>query len=224
MSNEAFRSLSVDAAGVLIPAVSVLDLAPVIPVVAIEDVRCAIPVAAALLAGGIGVIEIILRTEAALDAVRLVSRQVAELVVGVGTVNDRDQVLAAVDAGADFLVSPGASERLLDSLQASLLPFLAGISTASDLIRLTERNIEQAKLFPAEAVGGTALLQALAGPFPQVRFCPTGGITAANARGYLQLPNVACVGASWLAPLDLQREARWDQITERARLAVALAE
>jgi 2-dehydro-3-deoxyphosphogluconate aldolase/(4S)-4-hydroxy-2-oxoglutarate aldolase len=201
---------------------SPLDLAPVIPVVVIEDVRAAVPVARALLAGGIRVIELTLRTQAALDAARAIAAEVPELALGIGTVVSTDQAVAAVAAGATFLVSPGATDRLLDGMLDTGVPFLAGTASASDVVRLVERGITEAKLFPAEVVGGTAMLAALAGPFAQVRFCPTGGITEANAPGYLALSNVGCVGGTWIAPVALQAAGNYAEITRRAAGAAAL--
>lgn len=201
---------------------SPLDLAPVIPVVVIDSVECAVPVARALVNGGLGVIELTLRTEAALEAARAITAEVPELVLGVGTVVSADQAEAAAAAGAKFLVSPGTTDSLLDAMQATGLPFLAGTATPSDVVRLLERGITEAKLFPAEVVGGRAMLKALAGPFGQVRFCPTGGITPDNAASYLALPNVGCVGGTWIAPTGLQAAGDYLGITERAAAAAAL--
>ena len=202
---------------------SPLDLAPVIPVVVIESVERAVPVARALVNGGLGVIELTLRTEAALEAARAIAAEVPELVLGVGTVVSAAQAEAAAAAGAKFLVSPGATDSLLDAMQATGLPFLAGTATPSDVVRLLERGITEAKLFPAEVVGGRAMLNALAGPFGQVRFCPTGGITPDNAASYLALPNVGCVGGTWIAPTALQVAGDYLAITERAAVAAALS-
>lgn len=203
-------------------AVSPLDIAPVIPVVVIESAARAVPLARALLRGGIGVIELTLRTPAALEAARAIAGEVPELVLGIGTVVSGEQADAAVAAGAQFLVSPGAGDRLLDAMSATGLPFLAGTATPSDVVRLLDRGITEAKLFPAEVVGGQAMLKALGGPFGQVRFCPTGGITPANAPGYLALPNVGCVGGTWIAPPELQAAEDYGAITRRAAEAAAL--
>ena len=202
---------------------SPLDLAPVIPVVVIEDVAAAVPLARALLDGGIGVIELTMRTPVALEAARAIAAEVPELALGVGTIVSAEQAAAAVEAGAQFLVSPGLTDRLLDGLLDAGVPFLAGTASASDVLRLLERGITEAKLFPAEVVGGRAMLTALAGPFAQVRFCPTGGITEANAPGYLALPNVGCVGGTWIAPVALQAAGDFAEITRRAAGAAALA-
>lgn len=202
---------------------SPLDLSPVLPVVVINDLEHAVPLAETLMQAGIQAIEVTLRSAAALAAVRAIVGQVPEIEVGVGTIVNGGQAVAAVDAGAQFLVSPGATDRLLDDLQATGVPFLAGTTGPSDVMRLLERGITEAKLFPAEVVGGLAMLKALAGPLPQMRFCPTGGITAATAPDYLALPNVGCVGGTWIAPADLLAAEDWSTIGERARHAAALA-
>lgn len=200
----------------------VFDVSPVIPVVVIEDAADAVPLARALLAGGVPIIEITLRSAAALDAVRAIAAEVPQVLVGAGTIVAPDQARAAVTAGARFLVSPGSTDRLLDALLTSELPFLAGCSSPSDMLRLLERGITEAKLFPAGAVGGVELLRAVAGPLPQLRFCPTGGITAATAREYLELPNVGCVGGSWLTPASAVRSRAWAEITRLTTEAAAL--
>ncbi len=202
--------------------VSPLDLAPVIPVVVIDDADLAVPLARALLAGGVGVIELTMRTAAALDAARAIATDVPELVLGVGTIVTAEQAEQAVAAGAQFLVSPGATDRLLDGMSATGVPFLAGTATPADVVRLLERGITEAKLFPAEVVGGIPMLKALGGPFAQVRFCPTGGITEQTAPDYLSLANVGCVGGTWIAPPVLQRAGDFDEITALAARAAAL--
>lgn len=178
-------------------------LAPVVPVVVIEDVEDAVPLAEALVRGGLPAIEVTLRTDAALAAIERIA-DVDGAVVGAGTVTTPRQVEQALAAGARFLVSPGATPRLLDALQSSGVPFLPGVATASEIVALLERDITHAKLFPAEVVGGIRALQAFAGPFPHVRFCPTGGIDAVKAPGYLAQPNVACVGGSWMTKGDVE--------------------
>jgi len=195
---------------------SVLDVSPVIPVVVVEDIATAVPLARALLDGGVPIIEVTLRSAPALDAIRAIAAEVPELLVGAGTIVSADQARAAVDAGARFLVSPGSTDRLLDAFQDAGLPFLAGCSSPSDMLRLLERGVTEAKLFPASAVGGVDLLRAVAGPLPQLRFCPTGGITAASAGDYLALPNVGCVGGTWLTPATAVRAKAWDEITRLA--------
>jgi 2-dehydro-3-deoxyphosphogluconate aldolase/(4S)-4-hydroxy-2-oxoglutarate aldolase len=192
----------------------VVGLAPVIPVVVIEDLEDAVPLAEALVRGGLPAIEITLRTQPALAAIERIAAEVEGAVVGAGTVTTLRQLDDALAAGARFLVSPGATPTLLDGLQGSGVPFLPGTATASDMVALIERGITHAKLFPAEVVGGVKALKAFGGPFPQLRFCPTGGINATNAPDYLKLPNVACVGGSWMTSGDfaaverLAREAQ----------------
>ncbi|MFF7215973.1 bifunctional 4-hydroxy-2-oxoglutarate aldolase/2-dehydro-3-deoxy-phosphogluconate aldolase [Streptomyces sp. NPDC008238] len=200
----------------------VLNLAPVIPVVTLEDPADAPPLVGALARGGLTAVEITLRTPAALDAVAAAARAVPEAVVGAGTVLRAEQVGAAVRAGARFLVSPGWTDGLVDAMTASGLPFLPGVSTASEVLALAERGVTELKFFPAEAAGGPAYLKALAAPLPHVRFCPTGGIDAARAPAYLALPNVSCVGGSWMVPQDALRDRDWDRVERLAREAAAL--
>lgn len=199
-----------------------LGRTPVIPVVVLEDADLAVPLARALVDGGLTAIEITLRTPAALDAIRAVARDVPDALVGAGTVLTPDQVTAASAAGARFLVSPGWTDRLLQAMRDSGLPFLPGVSTVSEALGLLERGVTDMKFFPAEAAGGTAYLRALASPLPRARFCPTGGIDAARAEDYLALPNVACVGGTWMVPPHLLRARAWDEVTALARAAAAL--
>ncbi|MGW3644625.1 bifunctional 4-hydroxy-2-oxoglutarate aldolase/2-dehydro-3-deoxy-phosphogluconate aldolase [Streptomyces sp. NPDC000878] len=201
---------------------SVLDLAPVIPVVVVEELVDAVPLARALVAGGLSAIEVTLRTPVALDAIRAIADGVPDAVVGVGTVVSPVQVSDALAAGARFLVSPGWTDVLLESMRASGVPFLPGVSTTSEVVALLERGVREMKFFPAEAAGGAAYLKALAGPLPQARFCPTGGIGPANAPEYLALPNVACVGGSWMLPADAIAARDWDRVEALAREASAL--
>lgn len=179
-------------------------LAPVVPVVVIDDLDDAVPLASALVRGGLPAIEVTLRTQPALAAIELIAEQVPGAFVGAGTVTTPQQVEDALAAGARFLVSPGATPLLLDALQASGVPFLAGTATPSDVIALLERGITHAKFFPAEINGGVKALKALHGPFPQMRFCPTGGIDVVKAPEYLALPNVVCVGGSWMTKGDVE--------------------
>ncbi|MFI1416722.1 bifunctional 4-hydroxy-2-oxoglutarate aldolase/2-dehydro-3-deoxy-phosphogluconate aldolase [Streptomyces sp. NPDC020731] len=202
---------------------SVLDLAPVVPVVVIEDVADSVPLARALVAGGLPAIEVTLRTPAALDAIRAVAGEVPEAVVGAGTVITPEQVDAAVTAGARFLVSPGWTDVLLDAMRASGVPFLPGVSTASEVVALLERGVREMKFFPARAAGGTAYLKSLAGPLPQARFCPTGGIGPDSAPDYLALPNVGCVGGSWMLPADAVADRDWGRVEALARAAAGLS-
>uniref|UniRef100_A0AAU2AH37 2-dehydro-3-deoxy-phosphogluconate aldolase n=1 Tax=Streptomyces sp. NBC_00093 TaxID=2975649 RepID=A0AAU2AH37_9ACTN len=201
---------------------SVLDLAPVIPVVVVEDLVDAVPLARALVAGGLPAIEVTLRTPVALDAIRAIADGVPDAVVGVGTVISPGQVSDALAAGARFLVSPGWTDVLLESMRASGVPFLPGVSTTSEVVALLERGVREMKFFPAEAAGGAAYLKALAGPLPQARFCPTGGVGPANAPEYLALPNVACVGGSWMLPADAIASRDWGRVEALARQAAGL--
>ncbi|MCX4726906.1 bifunctional 4-hydroxy-2-oxoglutarate aldolase/2-dehydro-3-deoxy-phosphogluconate aldolase [Streptomyces sp. NPDC090052] len=201
---------------------SVLDLAPVVPVVVIDDAADAVPLARALVSGGLPAIEVTLRTPAALDAIRAIAAEVPEAVVGAGTVISPDGVAQAVAAGSRFLVSPGWSDRLLGAMTESGVPFLPGVSTTSEVVELLERGITDMKFFPAEAAGGTAYLKSLGGPLPQARFCPTGGISLASAPSYLALPNVACVGGTWMLPADAVAARDWDRVELLARGAAAL--
>ncbi|WP_412543707.1 bifunctional 4-hydroxy-2-oxoglutarate aldolase/2-dehydro-3-deoxy-phosphogluconate aldolase [Longispora sp. K20-0274] len=201
---------------------SILDLAPVIPVVVIHDAAHAVPLARALVAGGLPAIEITLRTPAALDAVRAIAAEVPEAWIGVGTVTTPAHVTASVAAGARFLVSPGATPALHGALADSGLPYLPGVATVSEVLAAVERGLSELKFFPAEAAGGAAYLKALSGPLPDVRFCPTGGITADSAVDYLALPNVGCVGGSWLTPGDLLAAGDWAAVERLAAKAARL--
>ncbi|MFD4029028.1 bifunctional 4-hydroxy-2-oxoglutarate aldolase/2-dehydro-3-deoxy-phosphogluconate aldolase [Streptomyces sp. NPDC058637] len=201
---------------------SVLDLAPVVPVVVLEDAADAVPLARALVAGGLPAIEVTLRTAAALDAIRAIAAEVPGAVVGAGTVISVRNVTETVSAGARFLVSPGWTDTLLDAMKASGVPFLPGVSTTSEVVALLERGVTEMKFFPAEAAGGTAYLKALSAPLPQARFCPTGGISPASAPTYLALPNVGCVGGSWMVPGDAVAAKDWVRVERLAREASVL--
>ncbi|MFD7130198.1 bifunctional 4-hydroxy-2-oxoglutarate aldolase/2-dehydro-3-deoxy-phosphogluconate aldolase [Streptomyces sp. NPDC059894] len=203
-------------------AASVLDIAPVVPVVVLRDAADAVPLARALVAGGLPAVEVTLRTPAALDVIREIAGAVPEAVVGAGTVITPEQVTRCRAAGARFLVSPGWTEVLLAAMRASGLPFLPGVSTTSEVVALLERGVREMKFFPAQAAGGTAYLGSLAGPLPQARFCPTGGIGPDNAAEYLALPNVGCVGGSWMVPADAVADRDWGRIEELARAAARL--
>ncbi|MEV6568694.1 bifunctional 4-hydroxy-2-oxoglutarate aldolase/2-dehydro-3-deoxy-phosphogluconate aldolase [Streptomyces kronopolitis] len=202
---------------------SVLGLAPVLPVVVLHDVADAVPLARALVAGGLPAIEVTLRTPAALDALRAIAEEVPEAVPGAGTVLTPAQAGAARAAGARFLVSPGFSPRLLGAMRDSGVPFLPGVSTASEVVTLLEEGVTEMKFFPAEAAGGTAYLASLAAPLPQARFCPTGGIGPASAPAYLALPNVGCVGGSWMLPAAARAVKDWGRVRQLAAQAAALA-
>lgn len=203
-------------------ASSLLDLAPVVPVVVIDDAADAVPLARALVAGGLPAIEVTLRTPVALEAIRAIADGVPDAVVGAGTVITPEQVAECVAAGARFLVSPGWTDVLLEAMRASGVPFLPGVSTTSEVVALLERGVREMKFFPAQAAGGTAYLKSLAGPLPQARFCPTGGIGLANAPEYLSLPNVGCVGGTWMLPADAVAARDWGRVEELARAAAGL--
>ncbi len=196
-------------------------LAPVIPVLVIDDAAQARPLAEALVAGGLPVLEVTLRTPAALDVIREMAK-VEGGRVGAGTLLTPDDVKRAVDAGATFGVSPGATDRLLDAAEEAGLPMLPGAATSSEVMALLERGYTVQKFFPAEANGGAPALKAIGAPLPQVRFCPTGGVSLKNAPDYLGLPNTLCVGGSWVAPKDKVAAGDWDGITALAREAAAL--
>ncbi len=199
-----------------------LGLGPVVAVVVIERLADAVPMARALIAGGVLAIEVTLRTPVALDAMRAIAAEVEGAQVGAGTVITPADLAAAERAGARFAVSPGATATLVAAAADSALPWLPGVATASEAMAALERGHRHLKLFPAEAAGGTALLRGLHGPLPGLRFCPTGGITPASAGNYLALPNVACVGGSWLTPADRMAAGDWPRIEALAREASAL--
>ncbi|SDF87743.1 2-dehydro-3-deoxyphosphogluconate aldolase / (4S)-4-hydroxy-2-oxoglutarate aldolase [Celeribacter baekdonensis] len=202
-------------------AAEICALAPVVPVLVVHDLAHARPLAEALVAGGLPALEVTLRTPVALDVIREMAK-VEGGVVGAGTLLTPADVTAAITAGATFGVSPGATDRLLDACEAADLPLLAGTSTASDVMRLLERGYTVAKFFPAEANGGAPALKAIGAPLPQMKFCPTGGISLKNAHEYLSLSNTMCVGGSWVAPTDLVNKGDWKAIEELAREAAAL--
>ena len=200
----------------------ILDLSPVIPVVVVDSVEQAVPLARALLRGGIPVIELTLRSAAGLGAIEAVASEVEGMVVGAGTVVTPEQVRQVQDAGAQFLVTPGSPPRLLQAALDSGLPLLAGAGTLTEMLTLAEAGLEAMKFFPAEASGGRPYLSSISGPCPGLRFCPTGGITPESAASWLALPNVGCVGGSWLTPKDAVARGDWARIEELAAQAVAL--
>jgi 2-dehydro-3-deoxyphosphogluconate aldolase/(4S)-4-hydroxy-2-oxoglutarate aldolase len=195
---------------------------PVVPVLTVEATEIALPLARALVAGGLPVLEITLRTPAALQVIEMIASEVEGAVVGAGTVLTPAQYEAAARAGARFVVSPGATPALLDAAAVSPVPFLPGAATSSEIMTLLERGHSFLKFFPAEPAGGIAYLKALAGPLSEARFCPTGGIDASSAPRYLSLPNVLCVGGSWVAPGDAVAAGDWPRITALAQAAAAL--
>ncbi len=201
---------------------SLLDRVPVIPVVVLHDVAHAVPVARALVAGGLPVIELTLRTPVALDAIEAIATEVPEILVGAGTIVAPHQAKDAQSAGAQFLVSPGTTDGLAAAMTDTGLPHLPGAATVSEVLRLLELGYTEMKFFPAEASGGVDFLKSVSSPVPAARFCPTGGITAATASSYLSLPNVGCVGGSWLTPTDAVRDGDWDRISRLATEATYL--
>ncbi len=206
----------------MITIASILAAGPVMPVIVLERTEDAVPLAQALVDGGVRVLEVTLRTPAALDCVRAIRNHVPQALVGVGTLLSVGQIDAARDAGAVFGVSPGVTRALLAHATELGFPMLPGAMTPSDVMAALDAGYTTMKFFPAAQAGGVEMLKAFAGPFPGVSFCPTGGIDAVSALRYLALKNVACVGGSWLAPADLVTAKNWDEITKRARAASAL--
>ena len=200
----------------------ILKLSPVIPVLTIESADTAVPLARALVDGGLRVLEVTLRTEAALPAISAIARVVPEAAVGAGTVLNADDYKRACDSGARFIVSPGLTDTIRDVARKHTVPLLPGVVTASEIMRGLEAGFTHFKFFPAESSGGAAAVKAFAGPFAHVRFCPTGGVTPDNARDYLALKNVVCVGGTWLAPKQLVDSQDWAAVTELASAAAAL--
>lgn len=196
-----------------------LDIAPVIPVLVLHDVERAVPIARALARGGVGVAEVTLRTPVATEAIRRIAADVPEILVGAGTVTTGEHAVAAAAAGAQFLVTPGTTARLLDACADTGLPLLPGAATVSEMMGLAERGYTALKFFPAAASGGVEFLRSVAGPLPGLRFCPTGGISVRTAPDYLALSTVGCVGGSWLTPPD----ASYDLVEKLARETGVLA-
>jgi 2-dehydro-3-deoxyphosphogluconate aldolase / (4S)-4-hydroxy-2-oxoglutarate aldolase len=202
---------------------AILTAAPVVPVLTIEDRHTAVPLARALVEGGLTALEVTLRTPAALECIRAIAGEVQGANVGAGTVCDAGQLHAAIAAGAKFLVSPGATPDLLRAAADAPVPYLPGAATAGEAMTLAERGITILKFFPAEPAGGIAYLKALGAPLPQIRFCPTGGIGLKNAPDYLTLPNVICVGGSWVAPAAAVANGDWATVKRLAAEAAALS-
>ena len=201
---------------------AVFGLAPVIPVLAIDRIEDALPLCRALVDNGLPVLEITLRTACALDAIALVARELPHACVGAGTVLSATDLANVSDAGARFAISPGATDALFDAAKASRTPLIPGIATASELMRGMEHGWRRFKFFPAESSGGIGALKGFGGPLPMARFCPTGGIDAAKAPVYLALPNVACVGGSWMVPADAVKASDWARIGALASEAASL--
>ncbi len=200
----------------------VMRVGPVIPVIVIDELSQAVPLARALVAGGVRVLEVTLRTAAGLEAIRAIAQQVEGAIVGVGTLTRPQDFNEALEAGAVFGVSPGLTPLLIEAAKASGLPLLPGVMTPADVIAARAAGFTELKLFPAQQAGGIGMLKALGGPFPDVTFCPTGGISAATAPEFLALPNVACVGGSWLTPKDVIQKGDWAAITRLAQEATVL--
>ena len=191
----------------------------VVPVVVIENAEQAVGLAQALLDGGMNVIEITLRNTYALEAIKLIKKQFPQMIIMAGTVCTAEQLRAAVDAGADSIVSPGVTNSLLDTARELNIPYLPGVATASEILLAVEYGLTECKLFPATVVGGLSALKAFNGPYGDIRFCPTGGVTADYFNDFLALPHVMCVGGSWLAPTKMVREGDWQGITQLAKAA-----
>lgn len=200
----------------------VMNTSPVMPVMVINQIEQAVPLARALVDGGLKVLEITLRTPVALECIRRIKGEVPDAIVGAGTIINTQTLHQAIDAGSQFIVSPGITASLLDASMTCGVPVLPGVITPSEVMRLLEKGITAMKFFPAEAAGGIPMLKSIGGPLPQVTFCPTGGVNPSNAPEYLALSNVACVGGSWMAPADLVDAGNWGEITRRAAEASAL--
>ena len=196
---------------------------PVLPVLVIDDVERAVSLAQALCAGGIHVIEVTLRTPQALEALKVIRQEVPDLIVGAGTVIHTEQFAQVMDAGAQFAVSPGFTERLALTAQETELPYLPAVMTPSEVLSALEHGYRSLKLFPANGGASVRMLNSFKGPFSGISFCPTGGVTRDNLLSYLSLPNVACCGGTWIAPASLVQAQAWDQITKLAREACAMA-
>lgn len=194
----------------------IMNTSPVVPVMVINKLEHAVPLAEALVKGGLKVLEITLRTPVAIDAIKKIKAEVPGAIVGAGTVINLETLKLAIDAGSEFLVSPGVTESLINAALNSGVPILPGVISPSEVMRLLEKGVYEMKFFPAEAAGGIPMLKSIGGPLPQATFCPTGGISPSNAGEYLALNNVACVGGSWMAPADLVDAEDWNEITRRA--------
>jgi 2-dehydro-3-deoxyphosphogluconate aldolase/(4S)-4-hydroxy-2-oxoglutarate aldolase len=202
-------------------ALDVLNTGPVVPVIVINNLDHAVPLAKALVAGGVKVLEVTLRTPVAIEAIRMIAAEVPDAVVGAGTVATEDDLNAVADAGGVFAISPGLTPSLLTAAINGPIALIPGISTASELMFGMEYGLREFKFFPAEAAGGIKMIKSIGGPFPQATFCPTGGISPDNYKEYLSLENVACVGGSWLAPTDALEQGDYQRITDLARKAIA---
>lgn len=200
----------------------ILELATVVPVLEVSDISNAAPLAEALAAGGLRVVELTMRTSCALDAINIMQLAAPALIVGMGTIRTAEDVEESIDAGAAFLVSPGLNESLLNAFVDARAPALPGVATTSEVMSAFEAGFKALKFFPAESAGGVAFLNSLAGPLPEINFCPTGGINASRAVDYLSLPNVACVGGTWIASKNMIEDGDWEAIEKNARWAANL--
>ncbi|AHZ27109.1 bifunctional 4-hydroxy-2-oxoglutarate aldolase/2-dehydro-3-deoxy-phosphogluconate aldolase [Helicobacter pylori] len=201
--------------------IEVLQISPIVPVVVIENIKDAVPLAQSLIEGGIPIIEVTLRSSCALEAIELIAKNVPKMRVGAGTILNLTQLEQAQNRGAEFLISPGLTIKLLEHAKKKDMPLIPGVSSSSEVMQALELGYSALKFFPAEYCGGVKLLNAFNGPFKGVKFCPTGGISADNMRSYLDLENVLCVGGSWLTPKDLIQNKEWDKITEICKRALA---
>ncbi|WP_024948646.1 bifunctional 4-hydroxy-2-oxoglutarate aldolase/2-dehydro-3-deoxy-phosphogluconate aldolase [Helicobacter pylori] len=202
--------------------IEVLQISPIVPVVVIEDIKDAVPLAQSLIEGGIHIIEVTLRSSCALEAIELIAKNVPKMRVGVGTILNPTQLEQAQNRGAEFLISPGLTIKLLEYAKKKDMPLIPGVSSSSEVMQALELGYNALKFFPAEYCGGVKLLNAFNGPFKGVKFCPTGGISADNMHSYLNLENVLCVGGSWLTPKNLIQNKEWDKITEICKRSLAL--
>ncbi|MFP6066199.1 bifunctional 4-hydroxy-2-oxoglutarate aldolase/2-dehydro-3-deoxy-phosphogluconate aldolase [Helicobacter pylori] len=200
--------------------IEVLQISPIVPVVVIENIKDAVPLAQSLIEGGIPIIEVTLRSSCALEAIELIAKNVPKMRVGAGTILNLTQLEQAQNRGAEFLISPGLTIKLLEHAKKKNMPLIPGVSSSSEVMQALELGYNALKFFPAEYCGGVKLLNAFNGPFKGVKFCPTGGISADNMRSYLNLENVLCVGGSWLTPKDLIQNKEWDKITEICKRAL----
>lgn len=201
----------------------IVKVAPVIPVMVVERIEDAVPLARALYNGGLKVLEITLRTPCALDAITaMVEALPDDAVIGAGTIITPADLEKAIKAGSTFLVSPGTTPALIEAAKSSSIPLLAGVATPTEAMNLYVQGFTHLKFFPAEAAGGVAMMKSIGGPLPQITFCPTGGIDLAKAPSYLALPNVACVGGTWMAPKEMMKAGRWGEIERLAREAASL--
>ncbi|WRC78185.1 bifunctional 4-hydroxy-2-oxoglutarate aldolase/2-dehydro-3-deoxy-phosphogluconate aldolase [Helicobacter pylori] len=202
--------------------IEVLQISPIVPVVVIENIKDAMPLAQSLVEGGIQIIEVTLRSSCALEAIELIAKNVPKMRVGVGTILNPTQLEQAQNRGAEFLISPGLTIKLLEYAKKKDMPLIPGVSSSSEVMQALELGYNVLKFFPAEYCGGVKLLNAFNGPFKGVKFCPTGGISADNMHSYLNLENVLCVGGSWLTPKNLIQNKEWDKITEICKRSLAL--